>query len=262
MTNFEWEKIEKEAAKKKTTVVITVFLLLLFFFVFYKYEILSGKREPVIKEKMMEEKGIKKTQEAIEKKENIYTVKIGPFNDPMLVSDFLDKTGMDKIKGIYKSGGSYYLNIGRINNMDKALLKKDEFIEKGFPAIIEKFDPNIDYDPALLSEIDEIKAKNELKEKEKAKQEEFVPEFTAKDQIDAQKKEGWTIQVAAADSIKSATELKNKLRFTGIESVIINEPPYYKVQIGLFSTRDEALEYSKKLDKNIIPGVYIKKVKR
>ncbi|PLX18188.1 MAG: hypothetical protein C0601_05365 [Candidatus Muiribacterium halophilum] len=261
MTNFEWEQIEKEAEKKKTTVVITVVLLLVFFFVFYKYEMLSSKREPIIKEKIMEEKNIKKTQNVIEKKENIYTVKIGPFNDPMLVADFLDKTGMDKIKGIYKSGGSYYLNIGRINNMDKALLKKDEFIEKGFPAIIEKFDPNIDYDPTILSEIDEIKAKKELNEKEST-QEEFVPEFTAEDQIDAQKKEGWTIQVAAADSIKSATELKNKLRFTGIEYVIVNEPPYYKVQIGMFSTREEALEYSKKLDMNIIPGVYVKKVKR
>jgi|GEM_PF-5839678 len=267
MSNFEWEQIEREAEKKKTTVVVTVVLLVIFFFVFYKYETLSGKKEPIVKEKTMIEEGIRKNHQVIEKEENIYTVKVGPFSNPMLVADFLDKIGLESRAGIYRSGNSYYLNIGRINDMDEALSKKDDFIGEGFPAIVEKYDENLPYDNTILSKLDELKAKKEVEkireEKEEREEDErFVPEFTVNDQEKLQMKEGWTIQVAAADSKKAATELKNKLRFTGVDSVIVEEAPYYKVQVGLFETREEALEYSKKLDKEVIPGVYIKKVKR
>ncbi|MCK9223977.1 MAG: SPOR domain-containing protein [Candidatus Muirbacterium halophilum] len=281
MSNFEWENIEKKAGRKKYISLVIIFLAVSLFIVYYKNVILVESDKEVIKERLLKEQ-VSKSQKIEEKDlyDMLYTVKIGRFLDFDLARDFIIKNNI-KVFNIYKEDQDIYVNLGPIDDFEKVQNIKDDFIRNGYPAIVELFEKREEVVNTIDSNLKEktseknlnpIKSDNIKKTDKIIKTEKTIkPEKTEISKVNEDGvyisdplnlKSGFTIQVAAFRELTDANMTKNKLRFSGINPVIIKESGYFKVQIGLFETKIEAEDYVKKFDKSVIPDFYIKKVQR
>ncbi|MFW5782501.1 MAG: SPOR domain-containing protein [Candidatus Muiribacteriaceae bacterium] len=284
MSNFDWENIEKEADHKKLTGVIVVLALLIAFGLYYKMEIYDKSRESIITEKVRQENRNKNTS-VQNKSDNVYTVRIGRFIDFDSARDFVMENSLE-VFTIYSEDNDIFVNIGRIPSYEKAQKRRDDFFSKGYPAYVEVFQEYEDISESMetqedkhtqdngkdknIAEIsvekDMDKAENEEEHTVKAESEDKTEETEERgtDIISAggpdnDLESGYVIQVAALEDLEDATLLKNRLRFSGIESRIIRENSYFKVQIGFFETRREAEEYAAERKGKAINDYFIKK---
>jgi cell division septation protein DedD len=291
MSNFEWENIEKKAGKKKYISLAVIFIAVSLFIVYYKKTILVESDREVIKEELLTKKN-QHIDNAVEERDlynMAYTVKIGRFLDFDRARDFIIKNNI-KVFNIYKEGQDIYVNLGPISDFEKVQQIKDDFIKNGYPAIVELFEKREEVfssieevapvKPEVVETIDEkitIDEKETVFTEQVEKKTDEIQNPEKKSDISlnekvnsdgvyisdpANLKTGFTIQVAAFRELSDATMTKNKLRFSGINPVIIEEGGYFKVQIGLFDTKKEAEDYVRKYDKSVIPDYYIKKVQR
>jgi cell division septation protein DedD len=268
--------MERQARRRKVIFMIFIVILAVAGAFFYKKTIAVSESKSIIEESMI-------NGDETEGKVVFSTVKIGSFVNFDAARDFIIKHNIKKFN-IYRENEEIYINLGKIKDIKKALSLKEKFLSEGYPAIVEKYSPHKDF----VSDL-KIKDKNkeklqENKENEKNKKDEATETSVLKNVVNNETveknkktekniakndnnlknekklKEFWTIQVGALDTIKSATLLKNKLRFHGIESDVVKEGKYYKVWVGKFETKAQAKKYSEKIDKKIVPGIYIKKV--
>ncbi|MGM0607619.1 MAG: SPOR domain-containing protein [Candidatus Muiribacteriota bacterium] len=265
MSNFDWEQIEKDANRKKFMVSALILIIIAFSLFFYFKNDNTQKKETVVSGHMENGEEKETHSDEIEEVENDFTVEIGRFPDFDSARNFVLVNEISNFN-IYRKDDGIYVNTGKLNNRRQAHNIADNFISEGFPASVSLLSEKKQY-KKLDFEEEEKKIKKEEEEKENEEKEE-KEENQQIDELDNEIvkpldgiEDSWTIQIAAFEDLKDAAFMKNNLRFDGIESTIVKEKNFFKVWVGFYESKEEARDFSQKLDSEKISGVYIRRTK-
>ncbi|MFA5479586.1 MAG: SPOR domain-containing protein [Candidatus Muiribacteriota bacterium] len=260
MSNFDWEQIEKDAARKKLIMLGIIIFIIISALLYFVMNLKKSSQASIIPENIIT---VKDSAESITEQPNKhevlnmdYTVKIGRFSDFSSAREFILASNIRDFN-LYRENGEVFVNLGKIQSYEEAQKIRDEYIKTGFPAIVEIYEEKPVENFSLYNEEEKKEP-----EPEQTHNTETTVNITEEITSDKDISEGWTVQVAAFKDIKDATFLKNTLRFDGIESTIVKEEDYFKVWVGIFPTREQAQEHSKKIDSKKVTGFYIRRTKR